>query len=86
MGADARDLFFRAQYHFGEKATFGFEGDWERSGIHSGSITQEKWIGTDLVYYLSEYVTLQGGIGYQTFDKTDLKPGPAAWVKAALNF
>ncbi len=86
MGTDARDLYFRAQYHLGEKATFGIEGDWERSGIHSALVTQEKWIGTDILYYPSEYVTLQGGMGYQTFDKTDLKPGPAVWAKASLNF
>ncbi len=88
MGTDARDLFLRVQYHAKEKAAFGIEGDWERSGIHSGVVTEKRWAGVDVLYYPANRVTLQGGVGYEEIKEPSSanKPGPAVWSRATFNF
>ncbi len=74
MGGDARDLFLRGQYHLKEKAAFGVEGDFERSGIHSGQVTEKRWAGVDASYFPVEGIMITIGAGYQ---ETRSPSGPA---------
>lgn len=86
MGADARDLFARIQYHYREKATLGVEGDWEKSGFHSGSITENRWGGMDVYYYPAENMTLMVGGGLQEIKAGNSRSGAVFQTKASMNF
>ncbi len=89
MGGDARDLFARVQYHYKEKATCGVEGDWERSGFHSGSMIEKRWFAIDGYYYPTFNTMLQIGAGYQNIKNQsvpDNGAGAVVWSKATLEF
>ncbi len=89
MGGDARDLFARVQYHYKEKATCGVEGDWEKSGFHSGPMIEKRWVAIDGSYYPTFDTMLQIGAGYQNIKNPsvpDNGAGAVVWSKATLEF
>ncbi len=88
MGGDARDLFARVEYHYGEKATLAVEGDWERSGFHTGPVNEKRWAGADISYYISFHTLLRLGAGYQDIKNSGgpASAGASVWGKATFEF
>ncbi|MBI4948560.1 MAG: hypothetical protein HY955_00245 [Deltaproteobacteria bacterium] len=48
MGADARDLFARAEYRASDGVSYGIEFDYERSGVHGEDPETSRWLGADI--------------------------------------
>jgi len=88
MGGDARDLFARAQYHYMEKTTLAVDGDWEKSGLHTGILSEKRWGGADVSYYVSFNTLLQMGAGYQDIRDpgSQARAGATVWGKATFEF
>ncbi|MBF0542065.1 MAG: hypothetical protein HQK91_11530 [Nitrospirae bacterium] len=78
MGGDSKNIYLRGQYHLDNGAVYGLEFEQVWNGIYStpspgilnpynhslDSIT-DIWIGGDVSYPINEYLTIQGGAGYE---------------------
>lgn len=81
MGGDSRDLFVRAQYHFGRGGLVALETDEEKSGVHSRRVTRRRWWGAEVSVPLGEMVLMTAGGGVET-----LKPAAGAETDGASGF
>jgi len=97
MGGNSENLYIRGQYHLDNGAVFGIEYEGVSNGIWPVTSTytpynennsvklKTDWFGGDISYPISEYLTLQGGIGYETMSSTITnQKGIAIWTTLRL--
>ncbi len=64
IDADGEDIFARLEYNKGW-IKGGAEIDRERKKIHSGNTTRVTWMAFDVVYYLTDILSIGGGYGVE---------------------